>query len=161
MAMVARICARSPKYEGKRPLAEGLAARAEALRMGFLERKERDEHAFEAVVAARGDAAAVQQALHEAAAVPLEGVTASLEALQLASDALALGNANLASDLGCAAEFAYAALRACAYNVRINHKHIKDRETVWSQAAELKARETEGVAILERVRFAVDASFAQ
>ena len=32
----------------------------------------------------------------------------------------------LASDVGCAAELASAALAACAYNVRVNHRYMHD-----------------------------------
>ena len=112
VAMVARICASSPKYTVKQPLAESLVAQADTLREGFVQRKASDEQAFDAVVAARGDKDAMQRALAGAAAVPLEGAGAALEALRLAADALELGNANLVSDIGCAAEFAYAGLLA-------------------------------------------------
>ena len=152
VSMVARICASSPKYEAKHELAEGLICRADALREAFLQRKERDEAAFGAVTAARGDKESLEKALHGAAAVPLEGAQAALEVLQLAARALDLGNKNLTSDLGCAAEFAQAALLACAYNVRINHKFMKDEATISSQASELENLEREALPLLERVR---------
>lgn len=152
VSMVARICAASPKYASKHELANRLTTQADALREGFLERKARDERAFDAVVAARGDKAAMEQALRGAAEVPLEGAQAALSALRLAADALELGNANLVSDVGCAAEFAYAALLACAYNVRINHKFMKDETTIASQAAELQRLEREATPLLQRVR---------
>lgn len=137
VSMVARICAASLKYAAKRALAERLVAQADALRAAFLECKERDELAFDAVVAARGDKAAMETALHGAAAVPLEGARAALDVLRLASEALELNNANLVSDLACAAEFGLAALLACAYNVRINHKFMKDTATITAQRSEL------------------------
>jgi len=155
VAMVARICASSPKYVSKRALAESLVAQADALREGFIERKERDEQAFDAVVAARGDKDAMQQALARAAAVPLEGAGAALEALRLAADALELGNPNLMSDVGCAAEFAYAGLLACAYNVRINHKFMKDETLVATQRAQLSEFEKAAHPLLHAVRTAV------
>jgi formiminotetrahydrofolate cyclodeaminase len=155
VSMVARICAASPKYEAKHALAARLISGADALREAFLERKNRDERAFDAVVAARGNKEAMQQALAGAAAVPLEGAQAALEALQLAADALELGNANLVSDLGCAAEFAHAAMLACAYNVRINHKFLKDETLVSSQSAELERLNRTAEPLLQRVRFAL------
>jgi methenyltetrahydrofolate cyclohydrolase len=155
VSMVARICVSSPKYASKHDLANRLTTQADALRTAFLERKERDERAFDAVVAARGDRAAMEAALAGAAAVPLEGAQAALAALRLAADALALGNANLVSDLGCAAEFAYAALLACAYNVRINHKFMKDEGTISSQASELERLEREALPLLTTVRSAL------
>jgi formiminotetrahydrofolate cyclodeaminase len=152
VSMVARICAASPKYGAKHLLAARLIADADALREGFLERKTRDERAFDAVVAARGDKEAVQQALANAAAVPLEGAQAAFEALQLAADALDLGNANLVSDLGCAAEFAHSALLACAYNVRINHKFLKDESLIASQRSALERIENAAAPLLQAVR---------
>ena len=110
VAMVARICAGSPKYDAARELTQRLIAQADALREKMLGDRVRDEAAFQAVVAARGNKETMQRALCEAAAVPLEGVSDALTALRLAAESIALGNANLISDLGCAAEFAYAAL---------------------------------------------------
>jgi formiminotetrahydrofolate cyclodeaminase len=153
--MVARICASSPKYASRHELANRLFQRADALRGDFLARKARDERAFDAVVAARGDKAAMEAALRGAAAVPLEGAQAALEALRLAADALELGNANLVSDLGCAAEFAYAALLACAYNVRINHKFMKDEAAIETQSATLQHLESDALPLLIAVRAAL------
>ena len=155
VAMVARICAASPKYEAKRALASELIAQADCLREDFLKRKTRDERAFDAVVAARGDKEAMQRALAGAAAVPLEGVHAALETLRLAADAIELGNTNLMSDVGCAAEFAYAALLACAYNVRINHKFMKDEHLVATQRSELSELEKAAHPLLHAVRDAL------
>jgi formiminotetrahydrofolate cyclodeaminase len=155
VSMVARICAASPKYESKHLLAARIIADADALREGFLERKTRDERAFDAVVAAKGDKQAMQQALAGAAAVPLEGAQAALQALQLAADALELGNANLVSDVGCAAEFAHAAMLACAYNVRINHKFLKDESLIASQRGELERIENAAAPLLQAARKAL------
>lgn len=155
VSMVARICASSPKYEAKREFANRLTEQADALGEAFLQRKEQDERAFDAVVAARGNKPAMEAALAGAAAVPLEGAQAATQVLQLAVDALGLGNANLVSDLGCAAEFAYAGLLACAYNVRINHKFMKDEATIASQSATLANLETEALPLLATVRSAL------
>lgn len=155
VAMVARICAGSPKYEPVRSVAERLVRDADDLRVRMLEYKERDEAAYDAVVAARGDKEAMQRALRHAAEVPLEGARAALRGLHLSAEALDLGNANLASDLGCAAEFAHAALAACAYNVLINHKFMKDAQIVSEQRAELQRLEREAGTLLATVRRAV------
>lgn len=155
VAMVARICASSPKYATVLPLAQRLVERADALREQMLERKARDEAAFDAVMAARGDKEAMQRALFNAAAVPLEGAQAALETLRLAAESLELRNANLMSDVGCAAEFAYAALASCAYNVRINHKFMKDPGAIASQREALEDCERTGAALLAEVRSAL------
>jgi formiminotetrahydrofolate cyclodeaminase len=152
VAMVARICASSPKYTQVRPLAERLIDQADAARAKMLESRPLDEAAYQGVVAARADKAKMQQALAHAAAVPLEGAALALCALRLTGEALELRNANLVSDLGCAAEFTYAALAACAYNVRINHKFMKDETLVAAQRQTLERYEREGSALLAEVR---------
>ena len=158
VAMVARICEGSPKYDAARELTQRLIAQADALREKMLEDRVRDEAAFQAVVAARGNKEAMQRALCEAAAVPLEGVSHALTALHLTAESSALENANLISDLGCAAEFAYAALAACAYNVRINHKFMRDADLVESQRGRLAANEREAGELLSSIRKAVSAA---
>ena len=158
IGMVARICAGSKKYESVHDLATWLISASDDLRVKMLQLRERDEEAYEAAVAARGDKEAMQRALFDAAAVPLEGVQSALAALQLCVNALELNNANLISDTGCAAEFAYASLIGCAYNVRINHKFMKDEELVAKQRTALEDYESQGAALLSTVREAVDAS---
>lgn len=155
VAMVARICAGSPKYAPVRADAERLISQADTLRSQMMEYKRLDELAYDAVVAARGDKEAMQRALQHAAEVPLRGAQASLDALRLAAAALDLRNSHLISDVGCAAEFAYAALMACDYNVRINHKFMKDAATVATQRAQLDRIEREGKALLSGIRKAL------
>ena len=58
----------------------------------------------------------------------------------------------LASDVGCAAEFAHAAVAGCAYNVRINHRYMHDESAIAEQAGTLAGYEAEAADILERVR---------
>jgi formiminotetrahydrofolate cyclodeaminase len=152
VAMVARICAGSPKYAAVRSNAERLVAQADALRAQMLEYKTSDEAAYDAVVAARGDKDTMQRALFHAAEVPLLGAQAALKALRLAGDALELKNAHLVSDVGCAAEFAYVSLAACAYNVRINHKFMKDQGAIAAQRDELERFEREAAALLSGIR---------
>lgn len=154
-AMVARICAGNPKRAGRRGEALDLAERADALRERMLAARAEDEAAFEAVVASRGDKAAVQAALAHAAAVPLRGAELARQALELAREAYGLENAQLASDVGCAAEFAAAALHACAYNVRINHRYMNDEARIAQQRSELEGIEREGDALLAQIRAAL------
>ncbi len=158
VAMVARICAARPKYEAVHSLAHALYEEADGLRSRMLQLRERDEAAYAAVVAVRGNALAVQQALEEAAGVPLEGATAALSALRLAFQATELQNANLMSDVGCAAEFARAALAACAYNVRVNHKFMKNANLAGTQRAELERLERQAEPLQLGVRTAVSAA---
>lgn len=126
----------------------------------MMELRVRDEAAFDAVVAARGDNEAMQGALQRAASIPLEGATAALQTLELTMQARGLENRNLVSDVGCAAEFAYAALKACAYNVRINHKFMKDAEIVTIQAGQLTALEARSAELVQSLRDVVDAALS-
>lgn len=150
VAMAARITAANPKYAAKHTLAQRIAARADALRAELLTARSRDEAAFAAVLASRGDAR--QLALQRAAAEPLRSARLALEVEQVASQALELENPHLASDLGCATEFAAAALAACAYNVRVNHRSMHDAQAVTAQTAEMERYERESATLLQRVR---------
>jgi formiminotetrahydrofolate cyclodeaminase len=142
VAMVARICAGSPKYAAVRSLAKRLIAEADALRAQMLDFKTADKDAM-------------QRALRHAADVPLRGAEAALRALRLAAEALELRNANLVSDVGCAAELAHAALMACAYNVEINHKFMKDEIAIAAQRERLHRLQREANALLPAIRRAV------
>lgn len=143
VAMVARICGNGD-----------LAGRADALRTRALEASGRDERAFDAVMKTRGEER--QTALTEAAAVPLEGMRIALDALHLSANALALGNVNLVSDAGCAAEFAHAGLLGCAYNVRVNHRFMRDAEKIAEQRATLEGYEREATSLTASLRKAVN-----
>ena len=167
VAMVCRITAANPKFTSRSEAAERIAGEADRLRTAFLDARRRDEEAFEAVMRAQrlpkasdeekaARAAALEQALHHAAAVPLELAKHTCHALALTQSALEIENKNLISDLGCAAEFSHAALKACAYSVRINHKYMKDAAAVEVQARELAHIEAEGEALTGRVRASVD-----
>ena len=171
VAMVARICSANPKYAAHRTLALDLVAAADGLREELLRARERDEAAFDRVVAAtampkatepekQSRRAALETALLHAAAEPLAVTERALEVLRLAQRALELNNMNLISDIGCAAEFGYAALAACAYNVRINHRFMKDRVAIEAQAHALERTEREAAALLTRLRHAVNTEFS-
>ncbi len=156
-AMVGRIIAE--------PVDE-LVAQADRLRDELSAARLRDENAFRAVVAAQAlpkadDAeratrrSAIQAALQRAAQEPLQASGLALEVLKLTLQLAEARTGALASDVGCAAEFAYAALTACAYNVRINHRYMRNTGIIADQASTLDARESEAASILARVRAAL------
>jgi glutamate formiminotransferase/formiminotetrahydrofolate cyclodeaminase len=70
--------------------------------------------------------AAIQAALMQAAAVPLETVRACVAVAKLAAQCAQKGNTNAISDAGVAALLAEAACKGAAYNVRINVSSMKD-----------------------------------
>jgi methenyltetrahydrofolate cyclohydrolase len=171
VAMVARICSANPKYAAHKDLALELVGQADSLREEFLRARERDEAAFDRVVAAtampkttegekHARRAALELALAHAAAEPLAAAENALEVLRLTDDALDLNNTNLVSDIGCAAEFAYAALTACAYNVRINHKFMRDSAAIEAQRNALERYERDAHTLLTKVRRTVNAALA-
>ncbi len=162
VAMVMRICAANPKLAAQHELALKIAARADGLRVALSAGRLADEAAFEAVVAAQSlpkpspeRAERLEAALTAAALEPLSGMERAVELLHLIIDALAIRNPNLVSDLGCAGEFASAALNACAYNVRVNHRFMKDRQTIDSQAQTVARYEREAWAAVQAIRSAV------
>ncbi len=171
VAMVARISAANPKYAGQHQAAETIAAKADVLRGRFVEARKRDEDAFQRVVEAQrlpkdsdaqkdARATTLELALHGAAAVPLELAQSALEAMQLVDEALQIGHKNLVSDLGCAAEFSFAAVMGCGYSVRINHKYMKNQDTVREQSAQLAQIEEAASGILKEARQRVAAALS-
>jgi formiminotetrahydrofolate cyclodeaminase len=160
IAMVARISARNPKHAQS---AGPIVTRADELRAELDRARERDESAFEDVVAAQAlpkrDASesaarqsALQTALAHAAEEPLSAAVLVLEVLRLADGLLEVSSRDLVSDVGCAAEFANAAVLACAYNVRVNHRFMRDRDAVAAGERRLRAIEDAARGLLERVR---------
>jgi formiminotetrahydrofolate cyclodeaminase len=163
IAMVARITLTNAKLTERHDLAAELVAEADALRAHLAAARERDERAYGAVVHARAQprttpeeqaarSAALEQALCAAAAEPLGAANLSLRVVELARRALGLQNTNLISDVACAAEFGFSALAACAFNVRINHKFMKEASVVARQEAELRACEDLAAGILPGIR---------
>lgn len=166
VGMVARICAENPKYAAHEALARRLTVQSDRLVAALTRARERDERAFAAVVAAQvmpkgtrpekaARATALQAALLGAAREPLEAAGHARAALRAAAELLRIGNPHLASDIGCAAEFAYAGLAAFAYNVRVNHRYLKDAGAIADQRRALEACESGADAELASVRAAV------
>jgi formiminotetrahydrofolate cyclodeaminase len=163
VAMVARITRGNAKAEARHALADALIAEADAARSDLLAARERDEHAYAGVVTAMAlpkttddekakRTVSLQSALRKAAEEPLLAASLAQRVLELAERALDLENAGLASDLGCAAAFAQSSVEACAFNVRVNHRFIKDTSFVASQAARLVAVEEESSRLFASVR---------
>jgi formiminotetrahydrofolate cyclodeaminase len=172
VAMVGRIYSESPRYAQFHELATRTADSADALRVDLAAARERDERAFSRVMAAHAlpketdaekaaRAGVVEKALHAAAAEPLQAAALALDVIRFASQLTAVPNRNLASDLGCAAEFGYSALAACAYNVRINHRFMRDTEAIAAQANLLARYESEANALLAAVRRSVAEALAR
>ena len=109
---------------------------------------DRDSEAYRAVLAAytlpkgseeeaRRRSAAIQDALAEAAAVPLDVMRKCADALDASVTAAALGNANASSDVQVAIELLTAGLRGAKANVDVNLGGLKDPRRVEEIRAEL------------------------
>lgn len=143
-----------------------IVADADRLRAELTDARRRDEAAYAAVVAAQAlpksnDAEktarrqTLEIALQRAAEEPLRAAGLCLDVLKLSLQLSEHDTRALASDIGCAAEFAAAALAGCAYNVRVNHRYMRDGGVIERQAATLRSYESEAAEILERVRAAL------
>ncbi len=172
VAMVARICERNPSYAEHAGALRQIVADGDGLRLRLATARDRDERAFGRVVAAQAlpketpeqttaRREALETALHAAAQEPLETAALALDVVRLADRLLQIPNRNLASDVGCAAEFGAAALAACALNVRVNHRFMRDESAIADQASKLVRYESDGDNAVGRVRAAVAAALAR
>lgn len=162
-AMVARIARRNPRNAASAEALDAIVEAADSLRAEIAEARLRDEEAFAAVVAAQAlpkdtEAAnaarrqALDDALARAAEEPLRATALSLQVLELLEKVLEFPIQSLSSDVGSAAEFAGAALASAAYNVRINHRFMRDPDVVALQERALQEREAAVRESLARVR---------
>jgi methenyltetrahydrofolate cyclohydrolase len=172
VGMVARICSHNPAYDAHADESRRIVSESDELRARLERARAHDESAFARVVeaqalpkdtperkTARRDA--LETALHAAAEAPLATAAIALDVVRLADGVQRIPNRNLASDVGCAAEFGVAALAACAYNVRVNHRYMRDESAIATQAEQLVRYEREATEILARVRAAVAAAIAR
>ncbi|MGA4788698.1 cyclodeaminase/cyclohydrolase family protein [Nocardia sp. AB354] len=139
VAMVARYTTRA-KDADNRPAIDRIIAAADAARERALALADADATAFTAVgaayklpkdtdeqVAARKEA--IASALLQAARVPAAVVTEADEVLSLAADLLPIGNPNVVTDIGAAADAARAAAASSQLNIAINVGSLGDHET--------------------------------
>lgn len=170
--MVAGLTIGKKKYASVEGEMKELAIRAAALTNTLSALVKRDADAYTAVSGAYAlpkesdtDKAArdqaIQDALLEAADVPLETARACAEVAEQALTAAERGNSNAVSDAGVAALLADAGCRGASYNVRINAMSITDKAVanrLNDQAAELVRRVA---AIAEKVAARVEAALTQ
>jgi formiminotetrahydrofolate cyclodeaminase len=136
VAMVARYTTRA-KDADNRPVIDRIIAAADAARARSLALADADAAAFTAVGAAyrlpKGTGAelaarteAITAALLQAARVPAAVVAAADEVLSLATDLLPIGNPNVVTDIGAAADAARAAATSSRLNIAINVASLGD-----------------------------------
>ena len=137
IAMVGRLTVGKAGFEDVEARMHELIAAGDAAWVDFLRFADADTHAFDGVMVAfkmpkatddekAARSAAIQAGYAEAAAVPQEVARKSVELMDAAKDATALGNPQAASDgLSAAASLYCGALCAIA-NVEINANSLKD-----------------------------------
>ncbi len=165
--MVANLTVGKKGYEAVEEDMKDLAGKAAQLRSTLTAAIDQDAEAYTEVMAAyklpkaTDEEAAVrkqkiQEAIKQAALVPLEVARDALAVIDLAGRAIRNGNKNAASDGSVAAMNARTAALAAIYNVRINLSSIEDDAFVEELANEVKflqdqvtAKENEALAYVE------------
>ena len=143
IAMVARLTIGKKGYDAVQSLMEETRDGADRLKQRLTELVDEDTQAFNAVMAAfklpketdkdkAARSAAIQAGYQQAIHTPMETAESCLAVLELAAAIAGKGNANAASDLGVAAQVAYAGVEGAVMNVKINLPAIKDQS--WKQA---------------------------
>jgi formiminotetrahydrofolate cyclodeaminase len=137
IAMVGRLTVGKAGFEDVDTTMRDLVERADRDRADFLRLADEDAQAFESVMASfklpketdqekASRTLAIQDAYEGAAAVPLDLAKRSVDLMEVAEDATALGNPHAASDGYSAGTLLFAATLAALANVRINAAGLKD-----------------------------------
>ena len=156
--MVGELTVGKKKYADVEEEIRSLMEKAQALRVHFLELIDADAKGFAPLAAAYRipkDApdrdAVMEEALHGAAAVPLEIMRTSAEALELTLVFAEKGSRLAVSDAGCAAAACKAALQGAYLNVIINTKYMKDRAFAQELEDEADSLLTKYCALADRI----------
>jgi formiminotetrahydrofolate cyclodeaminase len=146
--MTANLSIGRPKLAEIQHQARSIEAQAGELRQQLARLGDADAQAFAQVSAAyklpRHDgaqqaarSAAIQAALHAAAAVPLDTARLCASVLELAEESAPLLNVSVISDVMVGAMLAQAALEGAALNVEVNLAAMTDANTVMALQVEL------------------------
>ena len=136
--MVCNLSLDESKFQDSLPVIQSIRAQSSAL-LEKLSRVDEDAAAFNEVMNAyklpkstdeekKARLVTIQQAMKNAALLPLGVAGDCLEALKLAGRILPIGNSNAASDAAVSGLMAHAALQGALYNVKINLGFIKDAD---------------------------------
>jgi glutamate formiminotransferase/formiminotetrahydrofolate cyclodeaminase len=163
VAMVARLTLGKKKYAAVESAMQKVLEQAEKLRLDLSQGVERDATAFEAVMAAyklpkessdeqEKRARAIEDATLLASQEPLNTARLAIRVMELAQQAVLLGNQNAITDAGTAAALARAALAGAGLNLRTNLKSLQDQNAAEKMRAELEALEAKGMELEANVR---------
>ncbi len=159
--MVGQLTVGRAKYQDVEPQVREILDRLGQSREELLRLVDEDAAAYQQVAAAyalprasederAARDAAIQRALVVAMEPPRLIAEAAVEVLRLAGEMAAIGNASLASDAGCAAVLAEAAVRCASLNVLANVVLLRDQEISTPTRAAVAAGETAARALLEQ-----------
>jgi formiminotetrahydrofolate cyclodeaminase len=150
VSMVCNLTMGKKKYADVQDDIQALLEQSEALRHELIDLLEADVRVYTSVSKAykmpreteeekATRRAAIQTALKDATAVPMQVAEACVKILDLCTPAAEKGNVNAVSDAGVAALMAEAGLRSAALNVLINLGAINDEDFVTKERARLDA----------------------
>lgn len=159
--MVGQLTVGRAKYRDVEPRVREILRQLDGERARLMGLVEEDAAAYQQVGAAYAlprttDAeratrdAAIQMALLAAMRPPEHIGVAAVEVLRLASDIAEIGNPTVASDAGCAALLADAAVRCANLNVLANVVLLRDEQATSSARAGVAAREAAAGPLLQR-----------
>jgi len=145
VAMVAELTIGRPAYAEHEATMRHLRFDALDRRTELLALAQEDATAYDAVVLARhmpkdseaervARTTALQQAMQEAARIPLRAAVVASEVLDLAARIAPIGNRNAVSDAGVAVQLAAAGLRGALLNVRINLPYLANDDPLLQSA---------------------------
>lgn len=171
VAMVARLSLGKKRSADVASEMQRVSTAADKLRADLTASVAADITAFDTVIRATKlpqdsptDAAArdtaVEQALHQAAEVPLRVARDALRVLDLAVRVADKGNPNAISDAGSAANLALAAIHSAALNVRINAISVRDGKARQRWLEEITPLENRAAETAEAVRRSVQKRMA-
>jgi len=139
--MVANLTVDRERYEQTRKSMEEAKKTAANLSARFLELMQEDSDTYQKVMAAfalpketddqkASRRAAIEEAMKQAALVPLDTLRASEELIRVARDAVKGGNPNAITDAAAAVQLANTTAVVASYNVQINISRIEDQAFV-------------------------------
>ena len=164
VAMVARLTVEKKKYAAVKSKMQEMIEQADTLRSELKEAIDLDAQAFNKVMAAfqlpkqteqEKDIRSKQinEAMKQAAIIPLETCEKALQVLRLAYGVAEVGNVNAITDAATAASLSVAAITSAAANVRINLQSLNnDHDTSAKFVEQLAGIENETRTYQKRIR---------
>jgi glutamate formiminotransferase/formiminotetrahydrofolate cyclodeaminase len=166
ISMVARLTLGKKKYAEVESRMKQIIEQSEAMRAELTNAVAADANAFDGVMQAMrmphaspedeaARAEAMERAMHQAAAVPLEVARRAKKLIELAAELAETGNVNAITDAGSGAAMARAALRAASLNVRVNASGVSDQKAARAWLNQLTELEHQAFAAEARLHEAL------